>query len=180
MIERIEINALAEILSSKWHVKTGCEPYYSVVAPLVRRKGAFHLLYELRSDKLRRQPGEVSFPGGRLEDNESAEECAIREATEELGISRENIRILGKLDETDTYDGFALSCYLALLDDLDFENTFNADEVKEIFLTPLGFLLENEPTKVRCWYEYYYRNYLIWGLTARLTMKLIELIRCNF
>ena len=71
---------------------------YSVLVPLVEREGGLSLLYEVRAGSLRRQPGEVCFPGGRLEGAESPEECALRETWEELGIPREKIRILGRLD----------------------------------------------------------------------------------
>ena len=61
---------------------------YSVLVPLVEREGGLSLLYEVRAGSLRRQPGEVCFPGGRLEGAESPEECALRETWEELGIPR--------------------------------------------------------------------------------------------
>ena len=59
---------------------------YSVLVPLVEGEGGLSLLYEVRAGSLRRQPGEVCFPGGRLEGAESPEECALRETWEELGI----------------------------------------------------------------------------------------------
>lgn len=62
---------------------------YSVLVPLVEGEGGLSLLYEVRAGSLRRQPGEVCFPGGRLEGAESPEECALRETWEELGIPRE-------------------------------------------------------------------------------------------
>ena len=71
---------------------------YAVLVPLVRQNGVWNLLYEVRAQKLRRQPGEVCFPGGKLEGEESPRECALRETWEELGIPPERVRVLGELD----------------------------------------------------------------------------------
>ena len=70
----------------------------AVLVPLVEREGELHLLYELRAAALRAQPGEVCFPGGGMEPGESALDCALREAREELGISPNDIEVLGGLD----------------------------------------------------------------------------------
>ena len=59
---------------------------YAVLVPLVERPEGLCLLYEVRADTLGRQPGEVCFPGGRLEPGEDAVSCALRETWEELGI----------------------------------------------------------------------------------------------
>lgn len=59
-----------------------------MLVPLVERPEGLCLLYEVRADTLGRQPGEVCFPGGRIEGVESPEECALRETEEELSIPR--------------------------------------------------------------------------------------------
>ena len=71
---------------------------YAVLVPLVEQAGQLHLLYEVRAATLRRQPGEVCFPGGRIEGAETPEQCALRETREELGISPDKIQLLGRLD----------------------------------------------------------------------------------
>ena len=68
---------------------------YSVLVPLVEREGGLSLLYEVRAGSLRRQPGEVCFPGGRLEGAESPEECALRETWEETGLTLTDYRYRG-------------------------------------------------------------------------------------
>jgi 8-oxo-dGTP pyrophosphatase MutT (NUDIX family) len=168
------IEELARALGGRGLLDEGGPPYYSVLAPLVERNGKLHVLYESRSEKLRRQPGEVSFPGGRIENNETPEECAVRETMEELGVKRESISVLGELDRVVTHDGFPLRCYLARLEDSDFGASFNTEEVKEVFLAPVDFLVSHKPVKRAQWLEYHYEGRVIWGLTARLTMKLVR------
>ena len=71
---------------------------YAVLVPLVEREDGIHVLYEVRSLTLRRQPGEVCFPGGHIEVGETPEQCALRETFEELGIPEGEVRVLGRLD----------------------------------------------------------------------------------
>ena len=71
---------------------------YAVLVPLVERPEGLCLLYEVRADTLGRQPGEVCFPGGRLEPGEDAVSCALRETWEELGIPRPAVEVVAELD----------------------------------------------------------------------------------
>ena len=61
---------------------------YAVLVPLINISGVTYLIFEKRSNKLKRQPGEICFPGGKLEENETMQECAVRETEEELLIFR--------------------------------------------------------------------------------------------
>src|SRR5690554_3403553 len=79
----------------------GQESYkeYSVLIPLVEVKNETHVLFEVRSSKLRSQPGDICFPGGRIDLTDATEkDCAIRETTEELGIDRTSIVQVTPLD----------------------------------------------------------------------------------
>ena len=67
----------------------------AVLIPILIRDGKYHVLYEVRSAKLKTQPGEVCFPGGRIEQGETPGEAAIREACEELCITRDQMEIVG-------------------------------------------------------------------------------------
>ena len=114
---------------------------YAVLVPLVERPEGLCLLYEVRADTLGRQPGEVCFPGGRLEGAESPEECALRETWEELGIPREKIRILGRLDFVAHRANFILHPVLALVEEEAVDGLhLNPDEVAEVFQVPLEHL----------------------------------------
>jgi peroxisomal coenzyme A diphosphatase NUDT7 len=184
----------------------GSYQYYSVLVPLVEKDGELHVLYEVRAENLRRQPGEVCFPGGRIENDESAEECAVRETSEELNIRPEDIKVIAQMDFLHTYSNFTLYSLLGVIDyNVVKDITVNPDEVKEIFLVPVSFLAENDP-EIYCFdvlpnigpdfpYEkinlpngynwrkgrstvpiYRYGDRVIWGLTARITNHLMELV----
>lgn len=122
---------------------------YAVLVPLVEREGGYDVLYEVRASTLRRQPGEVCFPGGQMESGETPEECALRETWEELGIPRERIRLLGRLDFIAHRANFLMQPVLGVVDSEAFSPRLhpNPDEVEEFFLVPLSHLLETEPVE---------------------------------
>lgn len=129
----------------------GAETEYAVLAPLVEQNGTLHLLFEVRSDTLSRQPGEVCFPGGRIEDAETPEDCALRETFEELGIPASEITVLAPLDKLVQPGGFLIHPILAKISPAGMVALNpGPDEVKETFLTPLFFFQNNPPLK----YEY--------------------------
>ena len=71
----------------------------AVAVPLLEIDGEDHVVFTVRSNKLRRQPGEISFPGGHCEPNDkSSAHAAMRECSEELGINLDQIELLGNLD----------------------------------------------------------------------------------
>lgn len=180
---------------------------YSVLIPLVENGGRWEIIFELRSKTLKSQPGEVSFPGGRVEENESFEETAVRETMEELLIQRENIQVIGELDYLVSYSNFTIHCFLGIISGLDVDKIKpNEDEVDHLFTVPVEYLMKNQPKS----YEmdlmtvaneefpysllpngkdynfrkgkhvvlfYKYKDYIIWGFTARMTKHLVDLIK---
>ena len=115
----------------------------AVLIPFLIRDGAYHVLYEIRAAKLRSQPGEICFPGGRIEAGETPLETAVREATEELCIDRGRIEIVGALDDTIGPGTIPLFTYIALLH--DYEGTRSRAEVDVVFTQPLDWILANDP-----------------------------------
>lgn len=180
---------------------------YSVLIPLIYNNGRWEIIYELRSKYMKTQPGEVSFPGGRLENNETFEQAAIRETIEELGIKEDAIEILGELDFLVSYANFTIHCFLGIIDGVELKDMqVNSDEVDHIFTVPVDFFLEREPLMHELAlrteesdsfpYElipkgkkykfregknqvhfYQYNEYIIWGFTARMTKQFVEIIR---
>lgn len=205
-MKKITIKDFEDALRDREPKSIGIYQYYSVLVPLVEKNGEPHILYEVRAESMRMQPGEVCFPGGRIEDGESAEECALRETSEELNIRQSDIRIIAQMDFLHTYSNFTLYSFLGVIDyDIFSGIQVNPDEVKEVFLVPVSFFAENEPEtyyydvlpnigpdfpydKINLpngynWRKgkstvpiYRYENRAIWGLTARITNHLIDLI----
>ncbi len=180
---------------------------YGVLIPFVKIANQWHLLFEMRSSKLRRQPGEICFPGGRLEINESAEQAAIRETCEELGISEKEITLIGPMDYLVTAFGDYLRPYVAVLEVADIDNLpFNRQEVASVFAVPVSFFIENAPEyhyvknqisadddfpyhrigreKRYNWrgrdYSvlfYQYQDKVIWGMTAKIVERLCHYLK---
>ena len=140
------LNRIREIVSVHKPRPIGKYRKYSVIVPLIEKDGEIQVLFEIRSDNLRKQPGEVSFPGGKLEPSETAEKCAIREASEELGIPEETVTSLGPLNYVITYSNFTMYAFAGTI---PFEVLKNAKpnplEVKEIFYVPLQFFFDTKP-----------------------------------
>ena len=88
---------------------------YAVLVPLAQRPEGLCLLYEVRADTLGRQPGEVCFPGGRMEAGEDPAACALRETWEELAIPPERIQVVAQLDFLTHQGGFAMYPVLGIL-----------------------------------------------------------------
>ena len=121
--------------------------YYSVMLPLVEKDNELFILYELRSKTLSVQPGEVSFPGGSIEKNETPSEAAARETAEELGLPESAIEILSELDYLISPSNLTLYCFLGKIDAAALEKAeINSNEVEEFFLVPLKWLIETDPT----------------------------------
>lgn len=144
--KNLTINDIRHIFDGK---KAGNEEFFkffSVLVPVVEKEGKLYLLYERRARDMKRQPGEICFPGGELEQDETTKECALRETWEEIGIPQESIRVVGQLDTIYTYSNFAMYCYLGIVDAKALDHmVLNPGEVEEAFLVELDWLLTHEP-----------------------------------
>lgn len=177
-----------------------------VLVPLVKYRGKIGILFEVRSQKLNWQPGDVCFPGGKIDaKDKTLQDTAIRETCEELGLESVDIEIYGKLDYLATQMGPILYPFIGFIHDLK-QVKPNIDEVAEVFVVPLDVLLAQKPRKVHMemanrapkdfpydllpeypkeWnkrrgydvYFYSYKNYVIWGMTARVLYGFLERLR---
>lgn len=206
-MKKLQLKEIEQIFQERKAGVWGDYSYFSVMAPLVEIDGELHLLYEVRAAGLRRQPGEVCFPGGAVEKGETKKQCAIRETCEELGLRRKDVRVLAELDVLLTYSNFTMYPFLGTIpyDRID-ETKFSKNEVQEIFYVPLKFFLENEPFIYKMdvlpdiredfpfemlnvdngynWRKgksqipiYQYEGRVIWGLTAIITHNLANIIK---
>lgn len=123
----------------------GASRSYAVLCPLVEKPDGLHLLFEVRSSQVS-QEGEVCFPGGRMEPEETPRDCALRETEEELSIPRGEITLLGEPDFICNQRGFLLRPVLDLASPAGLRTLRPSPaEVAEVFTVPLAFFRETPP-----------------------------------
>ncbi len=176
---------------------------YAIVIPLIEKEDGYHILYEERSHTLIHQPGEICFPGGKVEVGETAKEAALRETAEELMVHADQLDVIAALDPALGPDGSGIWPFVAVLH--GYEGTYSAEEVDHTFSVPVSWFLENAPdqyqaklvTKPGKDFPYdlipggknypfrekkhkmlFYRREegTIWGVTARITSEFIKSI----
>lgn len=153
----------------------------SVLVPIVLREPAPTLLLTRRSEHLRDHPGQISFPGGRVEARDaSPAHTALREAAEEIGLDAAHVEVLGFLPDYLTVTGFRITPVVALLTP-PFTLAADAFEVAEIFEVPLAFVLDRRNHQrhayaLRGRSGHYnaipWGDYNIWGATAGMICEL--------
>ena len=147
----------------------------AVLVPLVSRDGAINVLLTQRSAHLRDHPNQISFPGGRVEGgDENRIDTALREATEETGLPRERVEVLGMLPLHEMSTGFRISPVVGWVEP-PFELKPDPFEVADTFEVPLAHFLD-PANHLRRYYHFNgrHRHYLampfegryIWGATA--------------
>ncbi|KQL53548.1 NUDIX hydrolase [Heyndrickxia shackletonii] len=179
---------------------------YAVLLPLLKVDDEIHLLLEVRALSLRRQPGEICFPGGKMDKGDKNEQyTAIRETSEELGIPNECISIIAPLDYTISPFGTIIYPFVGYISKHEILNP-NPSEVDKVFTVPLTHFISNPPDCFKVhfkaapedgfpyehirggqkykWqtrhldeYFYYYEDYVIWGLTAGIIKQFVELLK---
>lgn len=179
---------------------------YGILLPLVETDGELSVLFEVRAHHLRRQPGEICFPGGKVDPIDTSEEdAAVRETCEELGVQPNQVEVLGSLGILVPPVQIALHTYVGYIHNHE-QMTMNKEEVSEVFHVPLAFLRDATPEihylhleytpdehfpyeyipggreyKFRKReipeYFYFYEDRIIWGLTGRILHQFLNLIR---
>ena len=160
----------------------------AVLIPLVQRPEGLTVLLTQRTAHLSNHGGQVSFPGGRAEeDDSSAIETALRETEEEIGLARRHIEIVGVLPDHVTASAYIVTPVIALVAP-PFELVAESNEVAEIFEVPLAFLMNGmhhqrmsfdvpDGSGRRSFYAMPYERYFIWGATAGMLRNLFHLLR---
>jgi len=155
----------------------------AVLIPLLRIGQDIQIILTQRSNNLPSHAGQISFPGGKVDTkDQSPVETAYREASEEIGLSRDEIEHLGYLDITTTGTNFMILPVVASISN-NFVPKLNNDEVESLIHLPLNYIADVNNLKTmnkvingedRTFFVYEYDNYFIWGATARLLKGLSE------
>jgi 8-oxo-dGTP pyrophosphatase MutT (NUDIX family) len=158
----------------------------AVLVPVWLRPEGAALILTKRSSHLKHHPGQIAFPGGKVDATDTGPEAAaLREAHEEIGLPPDRVAILGTLPVHETVTGFSITPFVGLVRG-DFDSTPEAGAVDEVFTVPLQHVLDSERFSVQRrrwmgeWRRYYavpYGPYYIWGATARILRGLAERMR---
>ena len=155
----------------------------SVLVAVVDHGSAPGLILTKRSSRLKHHPGQVAFPGGKVEEIDvDVSAAALREAHEEIGLPSSEVRLLGTLPPHETVTGFTVTPVISLISP-GFVPVPEAGEVAEVFEVPLSHVLDraNYRIEYRRWRgerRYYFTvpwgPYYIWGATARMLRALAD------
>jgi 8-oxo-dGTP pyrophosphatase MutT (NUDIX family) len=158
----------------------------AVLVPIVERQGGLTILLTQRTDHLSAHAGQISFPGGRMEDiDASVEDAALRETEEEVGLRRQHIELVGQLDLYVTRTGFEVTPVVGIVTP-PFAIKPDPFEVAEVFEVPLSFIIDpkNHQKQSRLYkgierkfYVLPYEDRYIWGATAGMLVNLSEVLR---
>src|SRR4030042_5283066 len=185
--EKNFVDQIGTILSSRERRVIEHPPFShaAVLVPLFKKGDGCHLLFTKRSDQVKYHKGEISFPGG-VVDEEDLEliSTALREAHEEIGLRKSDVQILGILDDIVTVTEFIVTPIVGLF---PYPYPFKVSEVEiaELIEVPLSSLLReksfSEKEIIRggqkeAVYAYEYEKHIIWGATARILKQFLDLI----
>ena len=147
-----------------------------------------HLLLNKRSESVEDHKGEVSFPGGRMDEGDgSLLDTALREAHEEVGVRPEDVRVLRRLEDVDTSTGYLVTPFLGMITE-GYPFVVSTVEVAELVEVPVAELMDGSTIRDETRFEdglpvsrpnYAYGGHLIWGATARILTGLLELLRAD-
>ena len=185
----------------------GVKGRFAVIVPLVQIGGEAHFLYELRSSYIDRQPGEVCFPGGEIEEGETELQAAVRELWEETGIRSEHVDIITGLDILHPPSDIVIYPFLAEISPEGLAGMKLSEcEVAECFLVPVSFLetqpyIYDHPIDMKLGPDFQYKKIglqspsyncrkmnhriisweyegkYIWGLTAQITYNTLQILK---
>lgn len=186
MFDDAALERLKEILARRPAIEIEAPQHRRacVLIPLIRNAGGWSILFTRRAESLAAHGGQIAFPGGAVETDESLEDAALRETEEEVGIPRRHVELIGRLDDVITHSGFLVAPFAGVIHE-PIEYVMQESEVVEIFEVPIEALLDIGNPEVRYVpfqnkrypaYFYHHGRYEIWGLTGRMLKAFLDLV----
>lgn len=155
----------------------------ATICPIITRPSGLAIILTRRADNLRAHPGQISFPGGKIESTDrSPLAAALREAEEEIGLLPEHVDVSGVLETYPTGTGFLVTPFVGFVD-TRFRPVPDPEEVAEVFEVPLDFVMDRNNHRrekftrngeVRHFYVIMVGDYRIWGATAGMLRMLAD------
>jgi len=159
----------------------------AVLIPLFMENGEHKLLFTQRTNRVEHHKGQISFPGGRMDQGDDTfEETALREVHEEIGLSRDDVEILGRIDDTPTVSSnYVIHPFVGLIP-YPYKFRLSPREVKRLIQVPFRLFLEDNHLSKRDSIQidgiayqtpaYEYNGDLIWGATAKIIENLVDIL----
>jgi 8-oxo-dGTP pyrophosphatase MutT (NUDIX family) len=157
----------------------------AVLVPLIDHAQGMSVLLTQRTAHLSAHAGQISFPGGRIEEHDpDAVAAALRETEEEVGLPRDRVSVIGRLDTYVTGTGFEITPIVGIVAP-PFALAIDPFEVAEAFEVPLAFILDRRNhqriertvgTDSRCYFVLPFEGRNIWGATAGILVNLAEVL----
>ena len=180
---RAELAARPAATRAEWDTRPA-----AVLVPLYQDQSVWHVLFTQRTHLVESHKGQVSFPGGRVDPEDPDRiATALREAEEEIGLRREDVTVLGQLDELLTVTQYRVTPIVGVFP-WPYDFVTSEAEIAAVFGVPLTWLAD--PTNLEIQYReplvagpkvpvYYlhYGGYTIWGATARMLINLLEVLK---
>ena len=158
----------------------------AVLVPLVDHPGGMTVILTQRTESLPSHAGQIALPGGsRAPDEDTPEATALRESEEEIGLAPSRVRLLGRLNAHDTHSGYRVLPVVGLVDS-PLDLVPDPSEVAAVFEVPVAHMLDPSNHRLetrlqrgveRQFRIIAYKDYFIWGLTARVLGELVERLR---
>jgi 8-oxo-dGTP pyrophosphatase MutT (NUDIX family) len=160
----------------------------AVLIPLFKAASEYRILFTKRTDRVETHKGQISFPGGRVEEEDGSPlETALREADEEIGLSRKDVTVLGQMDDARTVSSNYIVYPFVGLIPYPYDFKTSVEEVKELLEVPFQVFLSGNSAgeSYPVVYEgvthqtlaYRYQGEVIWGATARIMQNLVDLVK---
>jgi 8-oxo-dGTP pyrophosphatase MutT (NUDIX family) len=156
-----------------------------VLVPLIDRPEGMSVLLTQRTPHLSAHAGQIAFPGGRIEPEDAdAVAAALRESEEEIGLPRDRVTVIGRLDTYVTGTGFEITPVVGIVA-VPFPLAIDPVEVAEAFEVPLAFILDPsnrrqmtrmQGERLRTFFAFPFEDHYIWGATAGILVNLAEVL----
>jgi 8-oxo-dGTP pyrophosphatase MutT (NUDIX family) len=157
----------------------------AVLLPIYNWQGEYYIVFIKRTETVKEHKGQISFPGGTCEESDRTTlDTALRESSEEVGLHIEDVEVLGELDdELTTTSNYIVSPFVAMIP-WPYRFRRNKHEVDEIIQVPISALLDEDCLQLDTEilngqvvdsYVYYYQGRVIWGATARILNRFLDI-----